>query len=277
MLIGDISRHTARRYPAKTAVICEDRQLAWAAVDERANRLATYLLGAGLAQGDRVAVRVSNTDEWPEITHGQAKAGLVLVTVNMRLAPSEIEFIVADSGCRAAIVHADQAEVGAEPLAALGTIVEIGGTSLGHDYETALARGRNADPTPSSLTPGDLHVLLYTSGTTGHPKGVMNDHRGIMAQTPDTTIVTEARHDDVMLATTPFFTTGGVVRALTWLYLGQTIVIHPRFDPDQLLDAIERHRVTVTTFIPTMLIRTLRLLDVGPVRDLASLRRLRYV
>jgi acyl-CoA synthetase (AMP-forming)/AMP-acid ligase II len=276
MLIGDISRHNARRYPNKTAVICEGRQLSWAAVDERANRLATYLLSGGLAQGDRVAVCVRNTAEWPEITYGLAKAGLVLVPMNIRLTPSEIEFIVADSDCRAAIIHADQAEVAAKPLAGLRMIVEIGGTSLGQDYETALARGRNADPTPSSLTPEDLHVLLYTSGTTGHPKGVMNDHRGMMAQTLDTTIVTEARHGDVMLATTPFFTTGGVVRALTWLYLGQTIVIHPRFDPEALLDAIERHRVTMTTFIPTMLIRTLRLLEEGPARDLSSLRRISY-
>src|SRR5260370_42029791 len=99
MLIGDISRHTARRYPAKTAVICEDRQLSWAAVDERANRLATYLLGAGLAQGDRVAVLVRNTAEWPAITHGLAKAGLVLVPVNIRLAPSAIAFFVDESGC----------------------------------------------------------------------------------------------------------------------------------------------------------------------------------
>jgi acyl-CoA synthetase (AMP-forming)/AMP-acid ligase II len=79
-----------------------------------------------------------------------------------------------------------------------------------------------------------------------------------------------------MLATTPFFTTGGVVRSLTWLYLGQTMVIHPRFDPDRLLDAIDRHRVTMTTFIPTMLIRTLRLLEEGPARDLSSLRRISY-
>ena len=221
-----------------------------------------------------------NTAEWPEITYGLAKAGLVLVPVNIRLTPSETEFIVTDSGCRAAILHTDQAELGAGmgsgPLAGLGTIVEIGGTSVGKDYEAALASGRDADPTPSSLTPDDLHVLLYTSGTTGHPKGVMNDHRGMMAQTLDTTISTEARHADVMLATTPFFTTGGVVRALTWLYLGQTMVIQPRFDPERLLDAIERYRVTMTTFIPTMLIRTLRLLEDGPARDLSSLRRISY-
>ena len=119
-------------------------------------------------------------------------------------------------------------------------------------------------------------MLLYTSGTTGHPKGVMNDHRGMMAMTLDTTIATESKHEDIGLATTPFFTTGGVVRALTWLYLGQTIVIHPRFDPEALLDSIERDRVTFTTFIPTMLIRTLRLLEEGKARDLSSLRRISY-
>ena len=276
MLIGDISRHNARRYPSKVAVIDADRRLTWAAVDERANRLATCLLGEGLATGDRVAVCARNTGEWPEITYGLAKAGLVLVPVNVRLTPPEIRFIAEDAGCRAAIIHNDQGELAAEPFAGLTPIIEIGGKSLGQEYEAALAGGRDADPTPPSLTAADLHVLLYTSGTTGHPKGVMNDHRGMMAQTLDTTIVTEARHDDVMLATTPFFTTGGVVRALTWLYLGQTIVIQPRFDPEMLVDAIEQQRVTMTTFIPTMLIRTLRLLEAGPARDLSSLRRISY-
>jgi acyl-CoA synthetase (AMP-forming)/AMP-acid ligase II len=276
MLIGDISRHNARRYPSKTAVVYGDRRLTWAAVDERANRLGTYLLGRGLAKGDRVAVCVRNSGEWPEITYGLAKAGLVLVPINTRLTPPEIQFIVEDSDCRGALVHTDQADIGAKAFDGLDTIIEIGGKSLGQEYEAALANGRDVDPTPPSLTPDDLHVVLYTSGTTGHPKGVMNDQRGMMVQTLDTTIATEARHADVMLATTPFFTTGGVVRALTWLYLGQTMVIQPRFDPEQLIDAIERHRVTMTTFIPTMLIRTLRQLEEGPARDLSSLRRISY-
>ena len=278
MLIGDISRHNGRRYPTKTAVISEGRQLSWGAVDERANRLATYLQSAGLKKGDRIAVCARNTLEWPEITYGLAKAGLVLVPVNIRLTPAEIQFIVEDSGCQAAIVHADQAEIAAAPLASagIGTVLEIGGTSLGKQYEEALAGGRNVHSTPADLVESDLHVLLYTSGTTGHPKGVMNDHRGMMAMTLDTTISTESRHEDIGLATTPFFTTGGVVRALTWMYLGQTIVIHPRFDPDTLLDSIERDRITFTTFIPTMLIRTLRLLDSGRRHDLSSLRRISY-
>jgi len=125
MLIGDISRRNARRYPSKVAVIDAGRRLTWAAVDERANRLATYLLGEGLGPGDRVAVCLRNTGEWPEITYGLAKAGLVLVPINIRLTPPEIRFIVEDAGCRAAIVHNDQAELGAEPFAGLAAIVEI--------------------------------------------------------------------------------------------------------------------------------------------------------
>jgi acyl-CoA synthetase (AMP-forming)/AMP-acid ligase II len=276
MLIGDISRNNARRYPTKTAVISGDTVLTWQAVDERANRLATFMLSRGLTKGDRVAVCVRNTAEWPEITYGLAKAGLVLVPLNIRLTATEMQFIAEDSGCKAAIVHTDQAEVVSGPLGSLSTMVEIAGSSVGKNYELALGEGRDVDPTPVSLGLDDVHVLLYTSGTTGLPKGVVNVHRGMMAQTLDTTIATEARHDDVMLATTPFFTTGGMMRALTWLYLGQTIVIHPRFDPDTLVDAIERHRVTMTTFIPTMLMRTLRLLEEEPNHDLSSLRRVSY-
>src|SRR4030081_765397 len=105
MLIGDISRHNGRRYPAKTAVISEGRQLSWGAVDERANRLATYLQSTGLKKGDRVAVCARNTLEWPEITYGLAKAGLVLVPVNIRLTPAEIQYIIEDSGAAAALAH----------------------------------------------------------------------------------------------------------------------------------------------------------------------------
>src|SRR6202000_2903741 len=158
MLIGDISRHNGRRYPAKTAVISEGRQLSWGAVDERANRLATYLLSTGLKKGDRVAVCARTPLEWPEITYGLAKAGLVLVPVNIRLTPAEIQYIVEDSGVAAAIVHADQAEIAAGPLASagIGTVLEIGGTSLGKQYEEALAGGRNVHSTPVDLVESDL-------------------------------------------------------------------------------------------------------------------------
>jgi acyl-CoA synthetase (AMP-forming)/AMP-acid ligase II len=276
MLVGDIPRRNGRRFPTKTALRYGDTSLTWAALDERANRLATYLLDRGLKQGDRVAVSARNCLEWPEIVFGLAKAGLILVPLNIRQSADEVEHVLADSGARAGIVHHDQVERHGQTLSGLELVLEIGGDDAGEDYDTALAKGRAVDPTPSTLTDSDVQFILYTSGTTGRSKGVVNEHRGMLAQVLDTTISTEARHSDVMLATTPFFTAGGMVRTLSWLYLGQTMIIHPRFDAQAVIDEIERSRVTFTTFIPTMLHRTLRILEEGPARDMSSLRRISY-
>ncbi|EUA51446.1 AMP-binding enzyme family protein [Mycobacterium xenopi 3993] len=104
----------------------------------------------------------------------------------------------------------------------------------------------------------------------------MHTHRGLLYQAADTNLVTEANRSDVMLATTPFFTAGGMVRTVSWLYLGQTMVIHQKFDPQAVIDEIEHSRITFTTFIPTMLQRTLAILEEGPRRDMSSLRRISY-
>ncbi|HVV31134.1 MAG TPA: AMP-binding protein [Mycobacteriales bacterium] len=276
MLIGDISRRNGRRFPAKTAVVFEGKELSWQGLDARANRLGSSLLSRGLAPGDRVAICARNTGEWPEITFGLAKAGLVLVPINARLSGDEAAYIAQDSGCRAVIAHTDQAELVTSGLGELEVTLEIGGDQFGTGYERAIESGRDVDPTAATHTPDDIHFLLYTSGTTGRPKGVVCDHRAMIAQVYDTCLITEAVHDDVMLATTPFFTAGGMIRTLSWLFLGQTMIIHPRFDPDALLDAIDRQHVTMTTFIPTMLQRTLRLLENGHRADVGSLRRISY-
>jgi acyl-CoA synthetase (AMP-forming)/AMP-acid ligase II len=276
MLIGDIARRNARRFPRKTAVVSGGTELSWAALDDRANRLATFVLDQGLQLGDRVAVAARNTVQWPEITFALAKAGLVLVPINVRLTAPECSYILEDAGCRAAIAHTEHLATLGSALQGLDVRLEIEGSDWGFPYDKAIEQGHPADPTPSSLSPTDIQFLLYTSGTTGRPKAVINEHRAMLAQVLDTTIVTEARPDDVYLAMTPFFTAGGMIRTLAWLYLGQTMVIHPRFDPDAALDAIERRRVSMTTFIPTMLLRTLRAIEEGASRDLSSLRRISY-
>ena len=276
MLIGDISRRNSRRYPRKTAVVFGSTELSWAAVDERANRLGTFLLDRGFRLGDRVAVIAANTVQWPEVTFGLAKAGLVLVPINVRLAPDEVAYILEDSGCRAAIVLGQHVERFAGVLTGLESVLQINGADIGTSYDDALHRGRDVDPTPDDLTPDHTQFLLYTSGTTGRPKAVVNAHRGMVAQVLDTSIVTEARHEDVLLALTPSYTAGGMVRTLSWLFLGQTMVMHPGFDPEATIDEIERRHVSMTTFIPTMLLRILRFLEEGPQRDVSSLRRISY-
>src|SRR5690606_33473288 len=110
VLVGDIPRNNARRYPAKPAVIESGRTLTWSEVDDRATRLANHFLTEGLVKGDRILVIARNCIEWPEITFAFAKAGLVTVPVNIRLAPDEMAHIRDDSGARAAVIHSAQVE-----------------------------------------------------------------------------------------------------------------------------------------------------------------------
>jgi acyl-CoA synthetase (AMP-forming)/AMP-acid ligase II len=270
MLIGDIATNNARRYPDKRALLDADRELTWSQVDERARQLAGFLSGRGLTPGDRVMVIARNCIEWPEISFGLAKAGLIAVPVNIRLAPDEVAHVRDDCGARAMIIHADHVDRFLGELTDLPLVLTIG-----PDYESALAATELA-PRHIDATPDDVAVILYTSGTTGRAKGVMHTHRALLYQAADTNLVTEASRSDVMLATTPFFTAGGMVRTVSWLYLGQTMVIHQRFDPQAVIDEIERSGITFTTFIPTMLHRTLAILEDGPPRDMSSLRRISY-
>ncbi|MFF3574838.1 class I adenylate-forming enzyme family protein [Nocardia jiangxiensis] len=279
MLVGDIPRNNARRCPDKTAVVEGGRTHTWSQVDERSGRLARYLVDQGLRKGDRVLVLARNCLEWPEATFALAKAGLVAVPVNIRLAPDELAHVRDDSGARVAIVHTDQIERFGGELRDLDLIVRIGSdddpnTAVGQEYDAALRQGQHA--VLPSVDPDDILFLLYTSGTTGRSKGVVNTHRALLAQAVDTNLVTEGNRSDVFLATTPFFTAGGMVRTVSWTYLGQTMVIHKKFDPQAVIDEIERSGITFTTFIPTMLQRTLRILEDGPARDMSSLRRISY-
>jgi acyl-CoA synthetase (AMP-forming)/AMP-acid ligase II len=270
MLIGDIATNNARRYPEKRALVDADRELTWSQVDQRARRLAGFLLGRGLQPGDRVMVIARNCIEWPEISFGLAKAGLIAVPVNIRLAPDEVAHARDDCGARAVIIHADHLDKFVGEMNNLQLVLTIG-----PEYESAIATS-DLDAPPVDVSPDDVAVILYTSGTTGRAKGVMHTHRGLLYQAADTNLVTEANRSDVMLATTPFFTAGGMVRTVSWLYLGQTMVIHQRFDPQAVIDEIERSAITFTTFIPTMLHRTLAILEDGPPRDMSSLRRISY-
>jgi acyl-CoA synthetase (AMP-forming)/AMP-acid ligase II len=270
MLISDIATNNARRYPGKQALVEAGRTRTWSQVDERSNRLANHLAGTALVPGDRVMVIARNCIEWPEISFGLAKAGLIAVPVNIRLAPEEVAHVRDDSGARAAIIHADQYQSFAAQVDGLAVKLTIG-----TEYESVLSGAEPVAP-PVAVTPDDVAVVLYTSGTTGRAKGVMHTHRGLLYQAADTNLVTEADRSDVMLATTPFFTAGGMVRTVSWLYLGQTMVIHQRFDPHAVIDEIERSSITFTTFIPTMLHRVLAILENGPHRDMSSLRRISY-
>jgi acyl-CoA synthetase (AMP-forming)/AMP-acid ligase II len=279
MLVGDIPRLNARRTPGKMAVICGDRELTWSAVNERANRLGAYLLSAGLNRGDRVAVIAANILEWPEISFGVSKAGLVLVPINVRLAVPEITFLLDDSGATALLFDTGSASVASAVLSSaanISVVLQIGGNDLAPEYEREIEGMGATELSSAGLSPDDLRALIYTSGTTGLPKAVTNTHRAMLYGAIDQVQTVSARAGDVGLAVTPFFTSGGAMRTLSWAYLGQTMVILPKFDEEQIVDHFHRYDITNTIMVPTMLSKVVAHLETVPHQDFPALSSIGY-
>ena len=170
-------REFARSSPDRTAVIDGSRAQSYAALDERSSRLANHLLTSGLKSGDRVAVLLGNRLEFPEVATGIAKAGLVMVPLNPRLTPSEADYILEHSDSRSLVMDESLTHVVADAVATHGlSVLSMGSTTPGEDYEAALSAASASDPfVPVEET--EPFCITYTSGTTGRPKGVLISHR----------------------------------------------------------------------------------------------------
>jgi fatty-acyl-CoA synthase len=262
----------ARTQPQKLAARDSCRSLSYAQWDERASRLAAALLGLGLERGDRVALLAHNAIEWLEIYAGLARAGLVAVPLNFRLAAPEIAYIVGHAEARAVIVQ-ESLRALVEPIRAelpieADRFVHFGGgaTPPGwRGYEAlmasadALAPGAHA--TTTETTGDDLFALMYTSGTTGRPKGAMRNHRGNAQIAWATAMEFGLTRDDVGLLVMPLCHANSLYFALTFAMLGATIVVHDRarFDAAELLALLAHERITFTSLVPTHYIMMLDL------------------
>jgi fatty-acyl-CoA synthase len=260
----------ARTQPHKVGVRDSKRALTYAQWDERASRLANALLGLGLAKGDCVALLAYNTIEWLEIYAALARAGLVAVPLNFRLAAPEIAYIVNNAEVRAAIVQEDLRalfdSVRAELPIAADRFVHFGRTDDGttprgwHGYEALIADAPLTVPTVD-VRPEDLFALMYTSGTTGRPKGAMRHHEGNALIAWATALEFGLTRDDNGLLVMPLCHANSLYFAVTFTTLGATIVVHDRarFEAAELLALLARERITFTSLVPTHYIMMLDL------------------
>jgi fatty-acyl-CoA synthase len=238
----------ALRSPDRSAVeIVHGPRRTYAELDERSNRLAQALLGRDLRPGDRVAIWLGNCLEYIDTYIACAKAGLVVVQINIRHKPSEARYQLEDSGARALVfcdsVAAYVEELGLEDLLLATTGKErVSGAA---DFEEFLATG--TDRMPPEPDDDDLLVIGYTSGTTGFPKGAELTHRSV--KTLGQTNALTSRY--VVAGTQVFglslsFTAAIPAHVLTHLYVGGTTVLMEDWDTEVLIDAIDRHRATFT-------------------------------
>lgn len=245
MKVGDILRKTVKKYPGKTGVIFEDKRFTWREFDVRVNALANALIGLGLKKGSRVAVLSANRNEYLEANYAAAKAGVVIIPGNIRLAPLELCYTLEHAEPSAVIVHEDFIELEKESTHQLGNIIRIG-IGQNHpytfDYETLIGSNSKQDP-DIEVDENDLWMIAYTSGTTGNAKGVMISHRNACSAEITLAKTMGIESSDIYLLSGPFyFNAGGGLRlGATWA--GATLVLMT-FEAEDVLKIMEKERVT---------------------------------
>ena len=253
---NQLARH-ALMQPGATAIRFMGRTTTWADFDHRVTKLAGALHRRGVGQGDRVMILMLNRPEFVEATLAANRIGAIAVPVNFRLTPPELAFLVED--CQAAVLVTEPvlAAVGTavRDIAPTLTTVVVAGAPTDGDvlgYEDLV--GEDGDPAPAVDIPNDSPALImYTSGTTGHPKGAVLTHANLAAQAMSAMYTTAPDiNNDVGFIGVPLFHIAGIGNMLGGLLLGTPTVIHPLggFDPGELLDVLEAERVTGIFLVP---------------------------
>lgn len=272
MNLGEIPRRNARRFPRRVGLAFGDTRLTWPAVNERVNRFANALGARGVRAGDRVAILAYNSHRFLEVYWGLAKLGAIAVPLNFRLTKAELSTLLEHSGARVLIAGGEYLEVAGELL---GLSMLIGLDGDGPDSCEAMLADADAREPELGAGADDPFAIMYTSGTTGLPKGAVVTHGNLESNVYNQAIADKADPADINLVATPLYHMGAVFMGTTYAALGCTNVILERFDAAEVLEAIERERVTTCLLVPTMLNMVLNEPSIDE-RDLASLRLIFY-
>ncbi len=250
-----IRRHAAMT-PDRPALKFGDTVTTWRDLEARSRAFAAALSRRGVAFGDRVLVLLLNRSEYVETVLGANLIGAIPVPVNVRMSPAEIAFLVTDSGARVVVTETMLAPLADAVSAATGaiehTIVVGGSDGDAHlDFESLVAED-SSDLPEIDIPEETVALIMYTSGTTGKPKGAMLTHQNMQAQAVTCLQALQTRSDDIGSCVAPLFHIAGLGAMAPLFYIGALSVIHPlgAFDPNDLLDLIEREGTTSIFLVP---------------------------
>jgi long-chain acyl-CoA synthetase len=248
--LATILTETAEQNGDKTAFKLDDVELNYTMLDEGSARVAGLLKSKGLEPGDRVGLMMPNVPYFPAIYFGILRAGGVVVPMNVLLKGREVAFYLEDPGAKIVFAWGDfgeAAEAGAESAGAEVILVKPG------EFEKLLAE-QEPDTDVSDRSGEDTAVILYTSGTTGKPKGAELTHDNLLRNSKGVSQkLGEMSEADVLLGALPLFHSFGQTCTMnSAVSVGATVTMLPRFDPDKALEIIDRDKVTIFQGVPTM-------------------------
>jgi len=281
MNLGQNLRVNAKKFPDTVALRDAARSFTYPELNRRVNRLAHSLLALGLGKGDKVAVLLENSIEIVEVYLACAKTGIIIVPINFRLVSQEAAYILENSDAAALGVH-DQSTGTVEPLKKdLQNIrperyIVVGEQKDGYlPYEAWIAEAPDTEP-EVEVDAEDTWILIYTSGTTGRPKGVLRSHRSHIAFYLINAVDFGFFQHDICLNVMPLCHINSTYFTFTFTYIGATVYIHPAqsFRAEEILEIIEREKITFISLIPTHYNLILNTPEAGRKRDVGSIRKL---
>jgi fatty-acyl-CoA synthase len=256
-------------FPNKVGARDLERSMTFRQWNERSCRLANALLGLGLQKGDRVAILAYNCVEWLEIYVAVAKAGLVAVPLNFRLLGAEIQYIIEDAEAKAVIIQEDLLGrvdgIRATLPIAQGKYIHFGSqkTPPGYTSYEEIIGNASADEPLVQVLPGDTWTFMYTSGTTGRPKGAIRSHGSDVPLYFVSAVDMGFSRTDIGLMVMPMCHANALYFSFTFTYCGGSCCVYNRtsFDPKHLLKTLAENRFTFTSLVPTQYIMMLGLSD----------------
>ena len=279
--LGQIQKLNAKKFPNTVALKDKVRAFTYPEMNTRVNKLAHSLSSLGLQKGDKVAVLLENSIEIVELFLATAKTGIVIVPINFRLVSPEVEYIVDNSDAKAFVVH-DQFVTTVEPIRknlkniAADKYVIVGQSHDGYrHYEEFIKDSPESEP-EAVVDVKDTWILIYTSGTTGKPKGVIRSHESHIAYYLHNAIDFDFNEHDVCLNVMPLCHINSIFFTFTFLYIGGSAYIHPAlsFKPEEILEIIEREKITFISLIPTHYNLILNAPEEAKKCDVSSIRKL---
>jgi len=240
---------TARRYGSRPALKLDDVIVTYDMLEERASRVAGLLRARGLLPGDRVGIMVPNVPDFAPVYYGILRAGGVVVPMNVLLKEREVSFYLSDSGARYLFVwegFAEEARKGADGTACEPIVVKPG------EFQEMIAESPS-EPDNVERDGADTAVILYTSGTTGTPKGAELTHHNMAENCRCSTELMRVTEHDMIFGALPLFHSFGQTCCLNnAVHVGACLTLLPRFEPTKALEIIQRDKVTLFEGVPTM-------------------------